>query len=154
MRQSPSAERLMQGANARERPKARNLLFRHADRLAAAAKLGSRRDAARKLEIKHCPREALRDGLPGVGLSSLFTRFDSRGDALRYGGLTNLRGFRPVRHTPHGPDALPLRIAPRHIVSRTSKPRTNACPMSKRTNLICRVNPITRNKFSEFFIRD
>ncbi len=81
MRQSPSAERLMQGANARERPKARNLLFRHADRLAAVAKLGSRRDAARKLEIKDCPREALRDGLPGVGLSSLFTRFDSRGDA-------------------------------------------------------------------------
>ena len=143
----------MQGANARERPKARNLLFRHADRLAAAAKLGSRRDAARKLEIKDCPREALRDGLPGVGLSSLFTRFDSRGDAY---------GKRPYWNAPvqrvqlslSGPNALPLRIAPRHIVSRTSKPRTNACPMSKRTSLICRVNPITRNKFSEFFIRD
>lgn len=43
------------------------------------------------------------------------------------GGLTELRGFHPVRHTPIGPETSALPKAPRHTAFTNSQP-TIACP--------------------------
>ena len=51
-------------------------------------------------------------------------------------GLTNLRGFRPVRHTLYGPNKVALPTSPRHTVSRTKQITRLSCPMSERTALI------------------
>ena len=74
--------------------------------------------------IQDCLRGGLRDG---DQKRKLFYAKITTQRCVTIGGLTELRGFHPVRHTPIGPETSALPKTPRHTASITSQP-TIACP--------------------------
>jgi hypothetical protein len=86
------------------------------------------RAATYQSDAKRPKKDSLRGGLrDGDQNEKVFYAKITTQRCVTIGGLTDLRGFHPVRHTPIGPEASALPKASRHTAFINSQP-TIACP--------------------------